>query len=195
VAPHAQEHKMNPLIIGVGLAALTALIVRHLMQTSSTPFSIADIEHSDTAKKFGIENKIPSHLIDQARGLGIVAGRVRGKGYRINSLFRSPELNGLIHALNQARAAVGGRALTDAEEQNAFNNATSKIGPHTLVTAFDCDKLGHLKASKAEMQPFKEALLRDPEVSPFIKSILVEGDHMHVECFADKLSALGRKNA
>lgn len=59
-------------------------------------FSLEEFERSDTATKYGICNKIPSDLMENVQELAKLLQVIRkywGSPIKINSGFRSPELN------------------------------------------------------------------------------------------------------
>jgi zinc D-Ala-D-Ala carboxypeptidase len=59
-------------------------------------FTLDEFEHSQTASRIGIDNRVPAHLIDNLQRLARVLQHIRdflGEPVVISSGYRSPELN------------------------------------------------------------------------------------------------------
>ena len=59
-------------------------------------FTLAEFQHSNTATRLGIENRVPSHLMDNLTALARSMQKIRdflGQPILISSGYRCPELN------------------------------------------------------------------------------------------------------
>ena len=137
-------------------------------------YTLADFEYSPTAKKLGIDNRVPDDLLPKARGLVVIANRALAKGLRVNSGYRSRALTEAIYAAR------------NPPETPPYAGP----GDHGNCEGLDFDRLPG-QGGAAVLEEVARILRADSVIGPAIRYTLKEGDHLHVGFKGSELVRIG----
>ena len=98
-------------------------------------FSLSEVEHSETAKRLGIDNSVPDGLISNVKRMCERLEQVRelfGQPIMISSFYRCPELNTKVGG-SKTSAHMDGRACDFNVKWFNAENAFEKIKNSSIV--------------------------------------------------------------
>lgn len=167
------------ILLGVGAFVAHRILIRKVGDGSPVPLD--DLTASEQAEKLGIDNGIPTDLVDRARGLAVIVGALRGAGFRVTSMYRS--------RLTEAAVTFHNR------NPNVTPDVAQLVpegGPHTEMRAVDVGGDSGPGASADVLKATQARLRSVPVVAQALSSTLLEGDHVHCEFDPRILIALGQ---
>lgn len=160
--------KKLPLFLILGALALAVVAFAATSTRTQAPFTIAEITRTST----GLDNSLPPDLFLRARGLGVVAGELRDKGFRITSLYRSP--------------AVDDAVIQRNIDQGIPNlGQIGRPGPHTECRALDIG----LDSKRSTPAALAAALAKT--FPGQLGTLGPESDHVHITFAGADLDELG----
>lgn len=152
-------------------SALTVIAGAYLVLRILLNKKYADLIYSWTAEKNGIDNALPLSLWARADKIkSNVIDPMRAKGFRITSIFRSPELQKKINP-----------AVKDSDHAHLLAFDVGADGGSKEANETDAAYLGRLQATLRRLEKV--------DVPKGFWRFLLEGDHVHVSIDEAKLDA------
>lgn len=164
----------------IAFALLAAGVVILMRKNDGSPVPLSALIASGTADELGLDNAFPDRLLPRARGLAVVVGALRGAGFRVISMYRTPLVQAAVDAKN-----------AHPDQTPDLSQLPLGKGDHTEMVGLDIGSDASDHREVAGLLATDRRLRQQPLLVAVLRSTLVEVDHVHCSLRGDALVALG----